>query len=147
MMAADWREKFGPSWNPSDHYGGVGDDGQAEPPPARMAPMAYAKGTTALELTLHNPPAHPHWSEAVEWRHDRWDPMVNAPRAGWPILDVRGRTAEGRVIEPIHYACGDGDGMMPPYDGWFAPDTGGRGFHEVSPVEWQPLRATFEPKT
>lgn len=94
-----------------------------------------------LAMTLHNPPAHPHWSEGIEWREGRWDPMCNAPRAGWPILNVRGRTVDGRVVEPIHYACGDGDGMMPPFDGWFAPYPNGGGFYEVRSVEWQPLRA------
>lgn len=99
----------------------------------------------ALAMTLHNPPAHPHWSESVDWPADRWDPMVNAPRAGYPILHVRGRTADGRVVEPMHYACGDGDGLMPPFDGWFVPyATKGAGFYEVAPVEWQPLRAQPE---
>ena len=98
-----------------------------------------------LALTLHNPPAHPHWSESVEWRHDRWDPLSTAPQSGYPILEVRGRTATGHILERMHRAFGDGDGMMPPFDGWFVPYEGGRsGFYEVRPVEWQPLRATFE---
>jgi hypothetical protein len=97
-----------------------------------------------LAMTLHNPPSHPHWSEAVDWTADRWDPMCNAPVAGYPILHVRGRTAEGKVIEPIHYACGDGDGMMPPFDGWFAPYKDASGYYQVRPVEWQPLRAGSE---
>ena len=100
-----------------------------------------------LALTLHNPPAHPHWSEAVDWRAGRWDPMCNAPKSGYPILEVRGRTAEGRIVEPMHYACGDGDGLMPAFDGWFVPyrpDQKG-GFYEVRPIEWQPLRARQEP--
>lgn len=89
------------------------------------------------------PPVAPHWSEGIEWPPGRWDPMINAPRAGYPILEVRGRTAEGLVIEPCHYACGDGDGLMPPFDGWFRPMAGG-GYIEVSIVEWQPLRAATE---
>lgn len=94
------------------------------------------------EMQLHNPPAHPHWSEGVDWPAGRWDPMVNAPRAGYPILHVRGRTADGHVVEPMHYACGDGDGIMPPFDGWFIPI--GKEFVEVDPVEWQPLRSNIE---
>lgn len=98
-----------------------------------------------LAMTLHNPPLHPHWSEGVEWPADRWDPMENAPRAGYPILHVRGRTAKGVIVEPMHYACGDGDGMMPPFDGWFVPyGTPGAGYYQVDPVEWQPLRAKQE---
>lgn len=99
-----------------------------------------------LAMTLHNPPAHPHWSEGIDWPADRWDPMQNAPRAGYPILHLRGRTITGAIVEPMHYACGDGDGMMAPFDGWFMPyrpDHVG-GFFEVSPVEWQPLRAGAE---
>ena len=96
----------------------------------------------AQAMQLHNPPAYPHWSEAVDWRPGRWDPMVNAPRAGYPILHVRGREANGRVVEPMLYACGDGDGLMPPFVGWFVPyGKTGEGFYEVEPVEWQPLRA------
>jgi len=94
----------------------------------------------ALAMTLHNPPKHPHWSERVtDWPADRWDPMASAPRAGYPILEVRGRTADGRIVEPMHYAFGDGDGMMPPFDGWFIPYSSGSGYYEVRPVEWQPL--------
>jgi hypothetical protein len=96
-----------------------------------------------LLLTLHNPPAHPHWSLGVEWRPGRWDPMNSAPRAGYPILHVRGRTESGQLVEPMHYACGDGDGLMPPFDGWFVPSAGA-GFIEVRPVEWQPLSASPE---
>lgn len=99
-----------------------------------------------LAMRLHNPPEHPHWSESVEWRHDRWDPMCNAPVEGYPIMHIRGRTAAGQIVEPMHYACGDGDGMMPAFDGWFIP-CGKGGFHQVQPVEWQPLRASYEPQT
>lgn len=90
---------------------------------------------------------HPHWSESVDWRPGRWDPLDNAPSEGSPILNVRGRLADGTIVEPMHRACGDGDGLMPPFNGWFVPcktlfgPTVGDGFHEVSPVEWQPLRA------
>ena len=84
---------------------------------------------------------HPHWSESVDWRPGRFDPMSNAPSKGYPILLIRGRDADGSVLEPMHYACGDGDGLMPPFEGWFVPSLSGVGFCEVRPVEWQPLRA------
>ena len=88
-----------------------------------------------------------HWSEDVEWRHDRWDPMSNAPVSGYPIVHVRGRTHQGVIIEPIHYACGGGE-EQPAFDGWFRPvsyNSEGRanGFHQVTVVEWQPLRASY----
>lgn len=98
-----------------------------------------------LAMTLHNPPAHPHWSESVDWPDDRWDPLCNAPIGGYPMLHLRGRTADGQIVEPMHRACGDGDGLMPPFDGWFAPSIGIAGFDQVQPVEWQPLRARHEP--
>lgn len=97
-----------------------------------------------LSERLHNPARGlPHWSESVAWPADRWDPMSNAPRAGYPILHIRTRNEGGRVSEPVHYACGDGDGMMPSFDGWFAahsPDMKG-GFYQIDAVEWQPIHA------
>lgn len=97
-----------------------------------------------VDMQTHAPEhGKPHWSETTVWRPGRWDPMHSAPSRGWPILHVRGRTADGKVINEMHYACGDGDGLMPPFDGWFAPDDDKRtGFHQVHPIEWQPLRAT-----
>ena len=53
------------------------------------------------------------------------------------------RSEGGSIFEPMHYAHGDGDGLMPAFDGWFVPyrpDLSG-GFYQVRPVEWQPLRA------
>lgn len=92
----------------------------------------------------HTPtPTEVHWSESVDWRHDRWDPMSNAPTSGLPILHVRGRTAKGLIFEPMHYAYGGGD-EQPPFRGWFVPGSSGRGYVEVTPVEWQPLCATYE---
>lgn len=106
-----------------------------------------------LKERLHSE-RHPHWSLAVQWRPGRWDPMSNAPSEGYPILHVRGRTADGRIVEPMHRACGDGDGLMPPFNGWFVPsgasgifgtaDYRHNGFYEVRPVEWQPLTASPE---
>lgn len=91
-------------------------------------------------------PANAHWSESVEWRHDRWDPMSNAPTTG-PILEVRGRSANGKVLEPMHYADGGGE-EQPRFKGWFVPcfdSTGALSYYlGVDPVEWQPIRATYE---
>lgn len=90
---------------------------------------------------LHKP-ERPHWSVGIDWPADRWDPMSNAPSAGYPILDIRVRDEAGRVYEPVHYACGDGDGLMPSFDGWFCAyslDKNG-GFYQIDAVEWQPLR-------
>lgn len=112
--------------------------------PVALAPLEGQVPHDAFRLSmcLHNPPVHPHWSEAVEWPAERWDPLTNAPTMG-RVLEVRGRTAEGRVIEPVHYACGDGDGLMPSFDGWFRPVVGSAGkvlrYDQVQIVEWQPL--------
>lgn len=93
-----------------------------------------------LAMTLHNPPAHPHWSESIDWPADRWDPMVNAPRAGYPILHLRGRTADGRIVEPMHFAENLSGEEQPAFSGWFVP-AGEHCNNQVHPVEWQPLRA------
>lgn len=84
----------------------------------------------------------PHWSVGIEWRPGRWDPMSNAPTAGYPILEVRGRTSDGRLLEPMHFAFGGGE-EQPAFRGWFVP-RGDRnsGFYQVDPVEWQPLTAS-----
>lgn len=96
-----------------------------------------------VEMKAHAPEhGRPHWSLSVDWRPGRWDSMSTAPTRGYPILHVRGRDKLGNVIDDMHYACGDGDGMMPPFDGWFIRI--GDGFSQVHPVEWQPLTASPE---
>lgn len=92
------------------------------------------------DLINHHSEQHPHWSTTVEWRAGRWDPMSNAPTEGYPIAHVRGRDANGQVLEPIHYAYGGGE-EQPPFRGWFLPYQSGNGFYQVNPVEWQPLSA------
>lgn len=71
--------------------------------------------------------------------------MSNAPVLGM-ILHVRGRDASGRILEPMHYACGGGE-EQPPFEGWFVPYKHGEGFYQVQPVEWQPLSATYDDLT
>lgn len=88
---------------------------------------------------------HPHWSLSVKWRKDRWDHLSFAPVRGYPIQHIKGRTKDGEIIKDMHYACGDGDGLMPPFDGWFAPYPDREsGFYQVFPVEWQPLTVSEE---
>ena len=66
---------------------------------------------------------------------------------GYEIMHVRGRSLKGEILEPMHYACSDGDGMQPPFVGWFVPyPNRSDGFYEVSPVEWQPLHAKPDPE-
>lgn len=102
-----------------------------------LLPLSFRK-VPWLPQTLHNPPRYPHWSESVEWRAGRWDPMCNAPQRSH-VLEVRGRDKKGKVLEPIHWADGDGDGLMPAFTGWFIKN--GNGYLGVEPIEWQPLRA------
>lgn len=108
-----------------------------------MSTVFEAPKEAVLRDRLHNPPAYPHWSTLIEWRPGRWDAMESAPVAGYPIMHIRGRTADGRLLEPMHYACGGGE-EQPPFDGWFVPYdpvTKAGGFYGVNPVEWQPLDA------
>lgn len=83
-------------------------------------------------------PRHPHWSVSCEWRPGRWDPMSNAPAS---TREIRGRDASGKLLEPMHFACDLSGEEQPAFQGWFVPSTGGRGFYQVRPVEWQPLSA------
>lgn len=87
-------------------------------------------------MRLHSE-RHPHWSESVDWRDGRWDPLTTAPTEGMVVL-VRGRTEDGQLLEDMHYAYGGGD-EQPPFCGWFV--SSGSYFMECSPVEWQPKRA------
>ena len=80
---------------------------------------------------------HRHWSDAIYWRPGRWDDLSTAPK---DCTMVRGINKDGGILEPMHYACGGGE-EQPAFDGWFLPNSSGRGFYEVSPVAWQPLRA------
>lgn len=82
-----------------------------------------------------------HWSDSIYWRPGRWDDLSTAPQ---DCTFVRGRTADGKLLEPMHYACGGGE-EQPRFDGWFMPMKGryeqGSGLYQVRPVAWQPLRA------
>lgn len=91
---------------------------------------------------------HPHWSTTCEWRAGRWDPMSNAPAS---TREIRGRDKDGKILEPMHFACDLSGEDQPAFRGWFVPsrDKDGRvlGFSEVQPVEWQPLTAQPEELT
>lgn len=93
----------------------------------------------ALELQLHTP-TRPHWSQGIEWRDGRWDPMSSAPCRGYPILQIRGRENDGRIFEPMHWASDLSGEEQPAFEGWFVP-MGEKSWAQVHPVEWQPLRA------
>jgi hypothetical protein len=84
-------------------------------------------------------PLPEHWSESVDWRPGRWDPMSNAPAMDAPLTEIRVRDAKGRIYEPVHWAQGGGE-EQPPFRGWFVrtPNIN----YGVDPVEWQPLRAS-----
>jgi hypothetical protein len=99
---------------------------------------------TPPDLINTHAPAHgqPHWSLGIDWRAGRFDPMTNAPSKGFPILNIRGRDKDGKLLEPMHFACGGGEDQ-PAFRGWFVPFTDPKsGFYEVTPVEWQPLSAS-----
>lgn len=70
-------------------------------------------------------------------------PMAEAPEtAAWIVLWY----VDGINLYPIaaHYACGDGDGLMPRFDGWFKW-SGGRGSGFIpaptGPAGWTPISA------
>jgi hypothetical protein len=84
-----------------------------------------------------------HWSECIEWPAGRWDSIETAPTLfvhGHRPPDLRGRTKDGTVVEPMHFASDTSGDEQPPFHGWFVPV--GNGFGQVHPVEWQPLTAT-----
>jgi dihydrofolate reductase len=91
-------------------------------------------------VTYERAAQYRHWSDEIHWRPGRWDPLHTAPQ---DCTNVRGRTADGKLLEPMHYACGGGE-EQPRFDGWFLPYESGGGFYEVRPVSWQPLRALAE---
>lgn len=97
-------------------------------------------GTRYAFVTYERAPRRAHWSDEIHWREGRWDDMSTAPR---DTTEIRGKTAEGRLLEPMHYACGGGE-EQPAFDGWFMPYESSDGYYEVRPVAWQPLRALPE---
>lgn len=107
--------------------------------------LRRARNPEALLLRVHTERA-PHWSEGIEWRAGRWDPISTAPSSGSPILNIRIREADGRIVEPVHFAQDLSGECMPAFSGWYVPVLRADGttsyFAPVDPVEWQPLRAT-----
>lgn len=90
--------------------------------------------------TVHCPPVHPHWSTLIpDWPTCFWEKMELAPRSS--RLGLRGKAKDGTVIEDMHWASDLSGEDQPPFQGWFVPNTPGRGFVQVLPVSWQPMEA------
>lgn len=69
-----------------------------------------------------------------------WLPMSEAPRdCTW----IEARDREGYIYR-VHYACGDGSGLMPPFDGFFRevdPMHLHSGFIQVTNlIEWRLIK-------
>ncbi len=111
-----------------------------------LAEINYISNFNQVDLINVHSERHAHWSESVEWRAGRWDAMSSAPTRGNIIMNIRGRSENGEILEPMHYACGGGE-EQPPFEGWFLPYKSGSGFYQVRPVEWQPLRAQVSEHT
>jgi hypothetical protein len=79
-----------------------------------------------------------HWSDDVDWRPGRWDDLSSAPK---DCTNVRGRDADGKLLEPMHWASDLSGEDQPAFHGWFLPYKEGGGFYQCRPVSWQPLRA------
>jgi hypothetical protein len=64
--------------------------------------------------------------------HSEWQPMTTAPKdATWVIVMTNYR---GEVR--AHWASGDGDGLMPPFEGWFVKSGGG--YSAIpQPIAWK----------
>lgn len=63
--------------------------------------------------------------------------MLYVPRRvkhGYPMPWVEGLLGDDTVVL-MHYAYGDGDGLMPPFEGWFRRN--GTYYSEVKPVAWR----------
>lgn len=67
-----------------------------------------------------------------------WKPISCAPQGeGWHVQWIMGRLPGGIEV-PVHYAFGDGEGLMPPFRGWFRK-CGKHDMCGVDPTEWRPL--------
>lgn len=106
--------------------------------------MALKRVSVTAEGTMsgatHCPPVHPHWSTLIpDWPACFWEKMELAPRSH--LLMLRGKAKDGTVIEDMHWASDLSGEEQPPFQGWFVPNTAGRGFVQVQPIAWQPTVA------
>lgn len=89
----------------------------------------------------------PHWSNGIEWRPGRWDPIANAPRSHQRI---RIREHNGTVRDNCHFVMHgvvrDGGYHDLAAGSWTFEVIGQQGqvlmYRAVNvPIEWQPMRA------
>lgn len=69
-----------------------------------------------------------------------WKNLDDADKSPGPITDVELLMPDGTVIVG-HYAYGDGDGLMPPFRGWFKKVGSGPGgyFKGIDPIKWREI--------
>lgn len=63
-----------------------------------------------------------------------WQPMETAPKEGFPIQHVRGKLANGAIVEDMFFARDLSGEYQPPFEGWFI--SSGSFYREVDPVAW-----------
>jgi hypothetical protein len=84
--------------------------------------------------------AEAQWAEPLDetWEAEGWLPMWAAVRS---TKEIRVRTVDGAIHEPVHFAQDLSGEEQPPFSGWFKPS--GSGYAEVENVKaWMPLAAT-----
>lgn len=53
------------------------------------------------------------------WSDKHWESIEVAPKI-IPVIEIRGRDAQGAIHEPMKFVSGGGgDDAHPPYAGWF----------------------------
>ena len=81
--------------------------------------------------------------EVQLWLPGLWIQMNLVPRwmkHEYPIVNVEGLLKDGSIVI-MHYAYGDGDGMMPSFCGWFVEVKSAyhHWYRGIDPVAWRPL--------
>ena len=75
------------------------------------------------------------------WADEGWLPMWTAPTRS---KNVRVRTSDGTVHQPVYFAQDLSGEEQPPFSGWFEPQ--GKSYAGVVDVKaWMPLAATSAP--